>query len=251
MPDRNHLFATRIVEFEKFSYQTPLVVGGFVGPGLVGLIAASYLIEQLGLHQVAHVSSQHIPPVAVFVGGKLRHPFRIYRRNDGKVIVIICEVPIGTEGLYEVSSSLLTWLEDIHPRELVVLDGVPVEGIPEDRKTYCVAGVKRVEELKSYGLQVAQSALISGVGGSILSECLSRRVGGISLLTQASVNLPDPGAVLALMQTLNTVYSLNIGTEVLQENVEQLNKDLNAVAAQYSKILEESQGKGKPSTMYA
>ncbi len=64
----DHLFETRVVEFGKTRYSNPLVIGGFVGAGLAGLVAASYIVEQLGLHQVAHVRSQHIPPVAVFIG---------------------------------------------------------------------------------------------------------------------------------------------------------------------------------------
>lgn len=236
-----HLFATRVVELGNYEYDEPVVLGGFVGPGLVGLISASYLIEQLGLHQVAHLSSQHIPPVAVYVGGKLRHPFRIYRSNNGRLVLIICEVPIDTEGLYEISSVLVRWLaEKVHLKELVIMDGIPVQDIPAERKTNFVAGEKRSASLEKKGLSKASSALIGGVGGSLLNECLSNGVDGLSLITLVSINLPDPGAVLAMIQTLNSVYQLNVGTEVLEKNVNQLNKELNAVAEQYQKILDQA-----------
>ncbi|MGI0079696.1 MAG: proteasome assembly chaperone family protein [Nitrososphaerales archaeon] len=249
-----HLFATRVVELEKYEYYNPVGIGGFVGPGLVGLISASYLVEQLGLHQIGHVTSQHIPPVAVFVGGKLRHPFRIYRSKEGKLVLIICEVPIDSEGLYEVSSVLLSWLVDrAHLRELVILDGFPVQDIPSERVTRYVAGQKRSGELDAHGLEKARSALIGGVGGSLLNECLSRGVEGLSLITQASVSLPDPGAVLTMIQTLNSVYQLRVGTEVLEQNVAQLNKELSAVAEQYGKLAAEAQqhkGAEEKTTMY-
>ncbi len=79
MPD--HLFETKVVEFEKLQYNKPVIFGGFIGPGLVGLVTTGYLIEKLNLHEIAHVRSQHIPPVVVFVGAKLRHPFRIYSES--------------------------------------------------------------------------------------------------------------------------------------------------------------------------
>lgn len=246
-----HLFPTRIIEFQKEGYNQPLVFGGFVGPSLVGIISASYLIEQLELHQVAHVNSQHIPPVAVFVGGKLRHPFRVYADKNGKLIVIICEVPIGTTGLYEIGGTLLDWLEKLHPREIVVLDGVPVQGIPEERETYSVASDSRSKQLTSQGIKVAQSALITGMGGSILNECLSRRIEGISLLTQSSADLPDPGAVLTLINALNSIYKLNVDTKVLEQNVTQLNKELSAIGDQYQKIMQAQQKQGgAPAPMY-
>ena len=242
-----HLFPTRVVEFVKEGYNHPLAFGGFVGPSLVGIISASYLIEQLGLHQVAHVNSQHIPPVAVFVGGKLRHPFRVYADKSGTLIIIICEVPIGTTGLYEISGTLLDWLEKLQPREIVILDGLPIQGIPEERETYCVASDSRSKQLTSQGIKVAQSALITGMGGSILNECLSRRIEGISLLTQASVDLPDPGAVLTLINALNSIYKLSVDTKVLEQNVTQLNKELSAIGEQYQKIMQAQQKQGEES----
>lgn len=248
MPDE-HLFPTRVVEFEKEGYNNPIVFGGFVGPSLVGIISASYLIEQLGLHQVAHVNSQHIPPVAVFVGGKLRHPFRIYRDAAGSLVLIICEVPIGTTGLYEIGNTLLDWLEKKQPREIVILDGQPIQGMPpENRETYCVAGDSRSKELKSLGLKVAESALISGMGGSILSECLSRRIECISLLTQSSAELPDPGAILTLVNSLNSVFKLNVNTGVLEQNVTQLNKELSQIGEQYQQIVANQDKSGQASS---
>jgi uncharacterized protein len=240
LPDE-HLFPTRVIELQKETFDHPLVFGGFVGPSLVGIISASYIIEQLKLHQVAHVNSQHLPPVAVFVGGKLRHPFRIYSDRSGKVVVTICEMPIGTTGLYEIGGALVDWLEKTRPREIVILDGIPVRGIPEARETYCVASEERSKQLNLLGIKVAQSALITGMGGSILNECMSRRLEGICLLSQASTDLPDPAAVLALINGLNSVYNLNIDTKVLEQNVTQLNKELSQIGEQYQKILENQQ----------
>ncbi len=245
-----HLFDSRVVEFGKSKFQDPLVIGGFVGPSLVGVISASYVIEQLGLHEIAHVRSSHIPPVAVFVGGKLRHPFRIYCDAEGKIVVSICEVPIGLTGLYEVSFVLLDWLEKIHPKELVVLDGIPVQGLPEERKALGVADAARGEKLRSQGVENAQAALIMGMGGSLLSECLSRRISAISLLTQTSITVPDPGAVLTIINALNSVYGLNIETKVLQQNVEQLNKELSEITDQYQKMVKSSSEQDQSGPIY-
>jgi len=234
-----HLFDTRVVEFEKPEFREPLVFGGFVGPGLVGLVCAGYMIEKLGLHEIAHVRSQHIPPVAVFVGAKLRHPFRIYSDDSGKIIVMLSEMPIDIEGLYEISSVLLDWLERIRPTEIIVLDGVGVSGIPEQREAFSVADESRVKELEKKGVSAIQSVLISGVGGSILNQCLTRRVRGVSLLTQASVDFPDPGAALTLIKSINQIYELGIGTSELEENVEKMNERLHILAEQYKKLNEQ------------
>lgn len=231
-----HLFDTRIVELQKIQFNDPVAFGGFVGPGLVGLVTSGYIIEKLNLHEVAHVQSQHIPPVAVFVGAKLRHPFRIYTDTNGKVIVIHSEMPIDIEGLYEVSSVLLDWLEQTHVREIVVLDGVGVSGIPEKHETFCVADESKCRDLGRLGIKAIESALISGVGGSILTQCLSRTVKGVSFLSETSVDFPDPGAPLSIIKSINAAYGLNIATDELEQNVEKLNDQLSRLAERYKSL---------------
>jgi len=243
LPD--HLFETKVVEFKKNQFNAPIVFGGFVGPGLVGLVTAGYMIEKLNLHEIAHVQSQHIPPVAVFVGAKLRHPFRIYTDDPGKVVVMICEMPIDIEGLYEISSALLDWTDLVHASEIVILDGVGVSGIPEQREAYSVANETRIKQLEQKGIGAIQSAMIGGVGGSILNQCMTRRVSGVSLLSPVSIEIPDPGAALVLIKSINQIYDLNIGTSELEQNVERLNERLSEMSEQYRKLNEQVSDKDK------
>jgi len=240
-----HLFDTKVVDLVKSTLNKPIIFGGFVGPGLVGLVTVGYMIEKLNLREIAHVRSQHIPPVVVFVGAKLRHPFRIYSDDSGKIVALTCEMPIDIEGLYEISYTLLDWAEQVHASEIVILDGVPVNGIPEDRQAWSVADESRIAELEKKGVSAIQSAMISGIGGSILNQCLSRRISGVSLLTPVSVDLPDPGAPLVLVKAINQIYNLNIGTAELEENVQRINARLNELAQQYSKLSDQSADKEK------
>lgn len=241
----DHLFETKVVEFGKFQYNRPIILGGFVGPGMAGLVTTGYIIEKLNLKEIAHVRSEHIPPVVVFVGAKLRHPFRIYSDDSGKIVAMICEMPIDIEGLYEISMVLLDWAEQIRASEIAILDGVPVSGIPEDRKAWSVADESKIKELEQKGVSAITTAVIGGIGGSILNQCLTRRISGISLLTPVSVDVPDPGAPLVLIRALNQIYGLDIGTSELEENVQRLNARLSELSQQYSKLGDQSADKDK------
>jgi uncharacterized protein len=234
----DHLFETSVVELVTAKFDNPLVFGGFIGPGLVGPVTAGYMIEKLNLHEIAHVRSQHIPPVAVFVGGKLRHPFRIYSDAPGKIVVVVSEMPIDMEGLYEVSSVLLDWFQKIRVREVVLLEGLGVNGIPQERETVFVADEEKAKSLAGKGIKPLESALISGVGGSILNQCLSHKIPGLSLLTYASVDLPDPTAALNIIDSVNAIYGLAIPTDELQESSKRLNEQLGKLAEQYKKLTE-------------
>jgi uncharacterized protein len=129
-PTIDNTFSATVVEQENPTLSSPTIICGFVGPGLAGLTSVGYIIDHLGLHQVAHVTSRHIPPSVVFIGGKIRHPFRIYEDKSGKIAVAICEVPIERNGLYDVAAALLDWFQKFNPKEIVVLDGVPFMGFP-------------------------------------------------------------------------------------------------------------------------
>ena len=86
------IFETKVVDIDHIEFHNPVIIGGFVGNTLTGFIAASYIIERLQMHQVAHVKSPHIPPIAVFIGKKLRTPFRIYSNKAGTLVVATGEL---------------------------------------------------------------------------------------------------------------------------------------------------------------
>ncbi len=237
------------------SFDHPVVICGFVGPGLAGLTAAGYIIDHLELHETAHVMSHYIPPCVIFIGGRIRNPFRIYKDASGKVAVVICEVPAAMNGLYDISSVLLRWFKQFDPTEIVVLDGIPVDALPENRPTLYVAEEKRQSSLKSLGFEPAEAALITGTSGSILSECLARNIQCMSLLTPVSISLMDPGAPLALVKALNSLYMLNITTKELEEDVAMVHEELNEIAKQYQQLQNQASAASKsesnaPQTMY-
>ena len=226
---------TVVVDLESVKFNNPLVVGGFVGAAPTGFIAVSYIIENLKLHQVAHIKSTHIPPVAVFIGERLRTPYRIYTNKAADLVVMIGEIPVDNEGLYEISSALMNWLSDKNPREIVILDGTPAPTIVDQHDVFCVGNEDVLNKFKKFGILPAKSALIFGLGGAILNECMSRKMSGLSLITPTSTELPDPGSVLALVEKLNQAFSLNVDPSVLGQSAQDFHAQLNELMDQYKK----------------
>ncbi len=124
------------IQQKNIRLKNPLLITGFPGPGLVGSISANYIIQELNLHQIAYVDSEFITPGVIFIGGSLRHPFRLYADSDGNLCVLICEIPIPNRGIYPVFSTVVEWAKKFGVREIIVLDGIPIDGIPNsDRKS--------------------------------------------------------------------------------------------------------------------
>ena len=54
----------------KAKLNSPILIAGFPGAGMVGAIGTSYIIEKLHMHQIACVESDFIIPGVIYVGGK-------------------------------------------------------------------------------------------------------------------------------------------------------------------------------------
>lgn len=234
------LLKTRMVINDDKPFKNPLVIGGFVSSTPAGVLSMSYIIEQLGLDQVGHMRSFYIPPVAVFVGKKLRNPFRIYTNEKRDLVVLICETQIEYEGLYEIGSVIVEWLQSIKPSDILIIDGEMVAVPVDEGEVYGVAGPEKLTLYEKSGIKPANSALIGGVGGAIMNQCIEKGIGSSALITEFATTIPDPDGALRLINALNEIYSLNIPVEVLQKSVGELHKQLKELSDNISAM--------KPST---
>jgi uncharacterized protein len=94
-------------------------------------------------------------PGVIFIGGTLRHPFRLYADDAGNLCVLICEIPISGLGIYSVFNVVIQWAKKFGVSEIIVLEGIPMEGIPPpDRKSLVL----------SHNGKTMDSTFIPGIG---------------------------------------------------------------------------------------
>jgi len=123
-----------------------ILIAGFPGPGLVGSISTSYIIDKLNMHQIACVESEYISPGVIYVDGKLRHPFRLYANKEGNVCVLVCEAPIIINDIHSVLNTVMDWAIKNTIQEVLVLDGIPVQGIPRPDRQPIILGSTEMDE---------------------------------------------------------------------------------------------------------
>jgi uncharacterized protein len=228
----------RISPMEIKNLDKPTLIAGFPGPGLVGSISTNYIIDTLKMHQIACIESECIAPGVIYVGGKLRHPFRLYANKEGNICVAVCEAPIMMNGIRLVMDILMRWSLENNIREVIVLDGIPLRGIPkEGRQTILMYNdddvLHKGENRREYSNeQVAMedseqnktkedskldkkaiknstdynySAYIGGVTGGLLSSCISYGIPCTAILVPAPQGLPDPEGAALLIDSFNKI----------------------------------------------
>ncbi len=222
-----------VVQTKEMEFKTPLMVCCFPSAGVVGPIAAHTIIDQFKMDEIAHLRSKFMPSAAVFLDGRLRHPFRIYGDTERNLIVVTAELPVSEEGLYAVSSALLDWGASVGVKETVILDGIPVQGLPSERKVLFAAEEEKIADLtKNEDMEILDKGIITGIAGSILSETLCRSMIGFALLTPAITVVPDPGAAEQLLEALNQLYDLKVDLTELKEGEEVIRKKMEEMAHQ-------------------
>lgn len=245
------IYDAEIVETKKVELIEPLAILGFAGRGgLVGGIAVSHIIDKLKMKEIGYVRSRYMPPAVVFMNGRLRHALRLYCNNEGDLCAIVCELPLRSDGLYPIASALLDWAEEKKVKELVVLEGIPVRGIPKERKTFCVAESEKRKECEKKGLKMLQAGIIHGIAGSVLNECLSREITGMAFLTPAVAFLPDPEGAAVLIDALNDVYGLKVNTKDLLTSAEDIKQRLKEVAKRHQRMRKAEEKRGVPKSIY-
>jgi len=73
-------------------------------------------------------------PGVIYVGGKLRHRFRLYANNEGTICVIVCETPILVQGIYHILDAVMKWALESSVTSVLVLEGIPMQGIPDSKR---------------------------------------------------------------------------------------------------------------------
>ena len=242
-----------------------ILIAGFPGPGLVGSISTSYIIDKLNMHQIACVESEYISPGVIYVDGKLRHPFRLYANKEGNVCVLVCEAPIIINGIHSVLNSVMDWAIKNTIQEVLVLDGIPIQGIPRPDRQPIILGSSEMDEnitdnIKNNNNKNAEkdvslsntlhnvtsnlnrnaigdsnkkyTTFIGGISGGLLSACLSYQIPCAAILVPSSSGIPDPEGASILIESYNSIIkdeNLKINPDQLKEQGQLLKKQLEQI----------------------
>lgn len=258
----------KVVQGKK-KLNSPILIAGFPGAGLVGSISTSYIINKLHMNQIACVESEFIVPGVIYTEGKLRHPFRLYSNKEGNICVLVCEAPIMVEGMYSVLDTFVKWALNNKVNEVMVLDGIAVEGLPDskrmpiilssdgrkadaanlildDNNSSDVTNKEEGEKKDDNSHSIYPStAFIGGIAGGILSSCLSNGIASKALLISAARRIPDPEGAAIIIESLSKITnneSLKIDTQQLREQGANLKMRMEKII---QSVAEQQQGQGQ------
>jgi len=213
----------RIVEKEGVKHKNPIVIEGLPDVGLVGTIAASYIVERMGYKEIGYIESDLFPPVMVVHEGKSKNPLRIY--GDEGVVVVLSEVAIPVGAVYPLTEALADWVKEIDSKLVISMTGLPATNRIDIEKPEVFAvgnNEEALNELKDKQMELLEEGFIAGPYAVMLRECSKRKISAISLLAQCFPVYPDPGAAASAIESLDKFLKLGIDIKELLEKGEEI-----------------------------
>ncbi len=213
------------------------VVAAFPSVGLVSTISATYLIQMLPVDQVCALESEDFPSVSMIYASKPKFPARVYASPSHKLAIFICEMPLPTRIHRPVAYTLMDWARKNGCRQIVSLEGLPMEGdgpMTGEPQVWGVGSTDRArKELDKHKIDQLETGMIAGVTGVLLNEGRWRNADVIALLAEARPDLPDAHAAVALVHALDELLEdVTVDLRPLQQQAKQLEEFLQRLKQQ-------------------
>ncbi|MBS1264124.1 MAG: hypothetical protein MAG715_01324 [Methanonatronarchaeales archaeon] len=238
----------KVIDIEEVDLDEPTLLEGFPGVGLVGTIATQYLYNSMELEQVAKMESEDFPPVAVVHEGVVRLPVRLYRNEEHSLLLVVSELPIHPKMANDVAETLVDWSRENGVREIVSLAGVGT--METEGRIFGATTSEGLLDKLPEDVEVFGDGNISGISGSVMVESSLAGMDGICLLGETQVFAPDPRSAASVINVLNEMYGIDVDTEELMEQADQIESQMRGLAEQTKRTHEEGETEAPTPVMY-
>ncbi len=236
------------------------LVQGLLGVGQVGYLAGKQLIKSLNAEKIAEMYS----PYFLYPGAAL--PGVIYEK-DGSVDLSKNEIYFSEEhnifilsGLYqgldpssyfELANLILDFCDEFEINEIYTLGGYGESKIIDEPKVYGVfadeKGKELIEKFNIDKIDAPEGVLgVTGLAGILVPMAAKNNKLAVCLLGQTHGAYPDPKAAKAVLLKLCEVLGIEVKTEDLDEQIEEMEREIAKAEEALKKALVEATTKPQP-----
>lgn len=229
------------------------LIAAWPGMANVAVLAAGYLIQKLGLKQVAELPPRghfDIQAVEVKKGivGKPRLPRSLlYSGNaspdgTGPTVTVFIGESQPVVGHHAFAHALMERAQQLGVDRVITFASMASQIHPSDEPTVHAAATSELllEDLARIDVRILEEGQISGLNGVLLGVASEKNLPGLCLLGEIpffAVGVPNPKAAKAVLTALSSLIDLNLDLESLNDHIE-------AIHAVHMQMLERMQGHG-------
>lgn len=184
-----------------------VVIEGFPESGLAGTIAASCLVSSLKLALVGELSSDHFPPLATVMNGKLQAPARIYADAKQNIAIFMGDFSPGQRASHLIAKEIVAWAVSRGCSFILTSFSTPMkEGADEHVVSAVVNSAEGEEIVRKASIPLAELAAVGGVAGRLLLEGREEGMPVVALLIKTHKGVQDYESGLKLTEAIMKMF---------------------------------------------
>lgn len=158
--------------FKEIGFRPRDVVVGISSEGSVGPLAASQLVQELGLDQVCALESPHFPPTSMVYFEKPKFPARIYASRKHSLAVVLAEFAPVDELARPLAYAILAWGAQVGAQRMIGIDSFAARAAtPEGVALAAIGSTARDRKaIVDARLNGVRHGAVTGVAGVLLNE---------------------------------------------------------------------------------
>ena len=213
--------------------KNPIIIQGFPGIGMVGAIAAEFLLNHLKAELIGKVISEESPPLVAVHEGNLIEPYSIYYSKKNNLVIVhsIVSAP-GTE--WAIAEAMATLANNMEATDIISLEGIGKKEGDDEIKTHYYTRSKGLEKLfKKSNAKPLQEGIIAGHASALLVKIDETPVS--CLFAETHTDLPDSKAAAEIIKTLDTILDLKVDCGPLLEIAERFENKIKGIMSEDEK----------------
>lgn len=221
----------------------PLIIA-IPDTGLISVIIASQMIEQLELKEVGYLTDKNIQSIILLESGVPKSPIRIYSSEE--FTLIRSEIPLIGQNLslsVDFAEIIQAFIKENGIKSVFFVSGIPDQQRPninkENLEIFALGSTKEdIRELRNItNVNLFETGVISGTYANIISMTLQHNIPLKGFYINSFPNFPDPTAAAKMIsKIINPVLGLELAVTDLLEKGDQVQLQYHSLASQHKQM---------------
>jgi len=217
---------TTIKEKLQIKPQTPILIEGLPGLGMVGRITTRYLVKQLKAEKFALLLSPHFP-YYVIVNKKgnarlLRGEFYFWKNPKGNDLILFTgdSQAQTIEGQYEIAETILDFAKKHGVETIITLGGYRKEAGETPEVIATATDAETLDKaLEADASPSPPGNPIVGTAGLLIGMAKFKNISALCLLGETRGYLPDPKAAKSILLVLQKLLEISVNLDDLDKEI--------------------------------
>ncbi len=206
-----------------------VMVSGFHGVGLVGIIAVRHIVKELKAKRIGFITHPEMPLYVTIQDESLVLPIELYKHKD--LVFLQVNPTLERETVNELARDIVKFAKEEKVKELVMIGGLDEKFKEEDAEMRGVANSHA--ELSEFDLPFMDSEL--SIFGPLAAFLTFGEIEGVPvkvLLPYSTRHIPDPEAAAKAIAKLEKRYGLKVNKKKLAKDAEKIQEEIARIEEQ-------------------